>query len=57
MYVLLSGIVNSVLCSTCASVVIRDHPVAVINHPDIPLLEYTFVIVIADVHNEIRLPE
>ena len=57
LYVLLSGIVNGVLCSTCASVVIRDHPVTVVNHPDIPLLEHTFVIVIADIHNEISLPE
>ena len=57
LYVLLSGVVNGVLCSTGAAVVICDHPVAMVDHPDISLLKHTFVVVIADVHNEIRLPE
>ena len=57
LYALLSGIVDGILCSTGASVIIRNYPITAINHPDIPLLKHTLMVMIADIHNEVSPPE
>ena len=55
--IMLPCIINRILCSPGSSIVICDHPAAMIAHPYIPLLENAVVIMVADIHNEIRPPE